>query len=179
MRSSLARQATSVRRPRARSLPPADACSQTDIDSAGLEATAAGIRAVHGAKSVATRVADLVDPDAAETVVTAAVAEYGGLDIVVHAAVDHERGRIEALTPEKWNRAYALNVGAVAWLVRAAHPHLERSGGTVVLFSSVQAHGGIPGCSLYGSTQGRDRPNAGVTQRRSSRRTIDRYCSLS
>lgn len=126
----------------------------TDIESTGLEATAAAIRQAQGPDAVATRVADLEDPAAATDVVTAAVAEFGGLDVLVHAAVDHGRGHIEHLTREQWNRAFAVNVGAATWLVRAALPHLERRGGSVVLFSSVQAHGGIPGCSLYASTKG-------------------------
>ena len=126
----------------------------TDIDATGLEATAAAIRAAHGPHAVATRVADLADPAAAADVVTAAVAEHGRLDVLVHAAVDRGRGRIEDLTPEQWHRAFAVNVGAATWLVREALPRLERDGGCVVLFSSVQAHGGIPGCSLYASTKG-------------------------
>ena len=126
----------------------------TDINPTGLEATAAAISAAQGADAVATRVADLADPAAAADAVRATVAEHGRLDVLVHAAVDHGRGRIEDLTPTQWNRAFAVNVGAAAWLVRAALPHLELSGGSVVLFSSVQAHGGIPGCSLYASTKG-------------------------
>ncbi len=91
----------------------------TDIDGAGLEATAAAIRAAQGPGAVATWVADLADPAAAADAVTAAVAEHGRLDVLVHAAVDHGRGRIEDLTPEQWNRAFAVNVGAATWLVRS------------------------------------------------------------
>jgi len=126
----------------------------TDIDPTGLEATAAAIRAAQGSDAVATRVADLVDPAAAATVVTAAVAEYGRLDVLVHASVDHGRGGVEQLTPDQWHRTFAVNVGAVTWLVQAALPHLRCRGGSVVLFSSAPAYGGIPGCSLYGSTKG-------------------------
>ena len=125
----------------------------TDIDPRGLEETASHIRAAFGNSTVATRVADLARPEAPEALVAAAVATHGRLDVVVHAAVDHGDGRIESLTHEQWHRAYAVNVGAAVWLVRAALPHLERAGGAVVLFSSVQAKGGIPGCSLYGSTK--------------------------
>ena len=126
----------------------------TDLDPVGLDATAAQIRGVYGADAVATRVADLVDPDAARTLVEAAVAEHGRLDLVVHAAVDNTHGPIETLTPQMWNRVYAVNVAAVAWLVGAALPHLEQTGGTVVLFSSVQAQGGLADWSLYASTKG-------------------------
>lgn len=126
----------------------------TDLNSDDLEATATRIRDKHGPDAVATRVADLVDPAAAETLVAAAVTEFGRLDVVVHAAVDSERLPIEEFTPEIWNRVYAVNVAAAAWLVQAALPHLGRTGGSVVLFSSVQAHGGLPGQSLYGSTKG-------------------------
>jgi NAD(P)-dependent dehydrogenase (short-subunit alcohol dehydrogenase family) len=126
----------------------------TDIDQVGLDDTARQIRSAFGDRAVATSVADLVDADAADQLVGAAVAAHGRLDVVVHAAVDHGRGRLEELTVEQWNRTYAINVAAAAWLVRAAVPHLARSRGAVVLFSSIQARGGLPGHSLYASTKG-------------------------
>ncbi len=126
----------------------------TDVDERGLLATAATIRAANGPDAVRTRVDDLRDPTAADRLVAATVAEFGGLDVLVHAAVDEARGRLEDLTPQMWHEAYEVNVGAAVWLTRAALPHLRSGRGSVVLFSSVQAHGGLPGCSVYGSTKG-------------------------
>lgn len=125
----------------------------TDIDEGRLEATAAAIRSAHGPDAVTTRVGDLRDPAAADRLVAATVAEFGGLDVLVHGAAHHTRGRLEDLTPRMWNEAYALNVGAAVWLMRAALPHLRSGHGSVVLFSSVQAQSGLPGCSVYGSTK--------------------------
>jgi len=125
----------------------------TDIDGPGLEATAARLRATSGDATVAVRTADLTRPEAAAELVDAAVDAFGGLDVVVHAAVDHGRARVEDQTPDQWQRAMALNVGAAAWIVGAALPHLERQRGAVVLFSSIQAQAGVPGSSLYGATK--------------------------
>lgn len=125
----------------------------TDIDESGLEATAAAIRCPHGPDAVRTRVEDLRDPAAADRLVSETVAEFGGLDVLVHAAVQHPRGRLEDLTPQMWQEAYEVNVGAAVWLMRAALPHLRSGHGSVVLFSSVQAQGGLPGSSTYGSTK--------------------------
>ena len=122
----------------------------TDIDEGGLTA----LRDVYGPEVVQTRVEDLRDPQAADRLVAATVGEFGGLDVVVHAAVDEARGLLEDLTPQMLQEAYEVNVGAAVWLMRAALPHLQPGRGSVVLFSSVQAQGGLPGCSVYGSTKG-------------------------
>jgi len=125
----------------------------TDIDAPGLEATAAQVRADAGDTAVVVQTADLTRPEAAADLVDTAIDAYGGLDLVVHAAVDHGRGRIEAQTPEQWQRAMAVNVGAAAWIVGAALAHLEGRRGAVVLFSSIQAQAGMPATSLYGATK--------------------------
>jgi NAD(P)-dependent dehydrogenase (short-subunit alcohol dehydrogenase family) len=125
----------------------------TDIAPTRLDAAAASVRSVHG-DVVATHVADLADPDSAAAIVAAAISVYGRLDVVVHAAIDHPLGAVDELTPEQFHRAFAVNVGAAMWVVRAALPHLRAGSGSVVLFSSIQAGVGMPRFSLYASTKG-------------------------
>jgi NAD(P)-dependent dehydrogenase (short-subunit alcohol dehydrogenase family) len=125
----------------------------TDISTTRLDAAAARVRSVHG-DVVATHVADLADPDSAAAIVAAAISAYGRLDVVVHAAIDHPLGAIDELTPAQFHHAFAVNVGAAMWVVRAALPHLRAGSGSVVLFSSIQAGVGMPRFSLYASTKG-------------------------
>lgn len=127
----------------------------TDIDSSGLDATADRIRGAHGPGAVTTHVADLRTADAPAAIVDAAARAYGRLDIVVHAAVDHGRARIEDLTVEQWIAADAVNSRAAVFLTREAAPHLVAGGhGAIVLFSSVQARRGVVGQVCYGATKG-------------------------
>jgi NAD(P)-dependent dehydrogenase (short-subunit alcohol dehydrogenase family) len=126
----------------------------TDVRADALESVTAGIRRTHGDAAVATHVADLADPAAPDAIVAAAVERGGGVDVVVHAAMDPGEGRLEQLTVERWDRAQAINVRAAAWLIRAALPHLVPGQASVVLFSSVQAGSGCTGTSLYGTTKG-------------------------
>ncbi|MEI7999955.1 MAG: SDR family oxidoreductase [Actinomycetes bacterium] len=125
----------------------------TDVEPDGLAATAERLRAAHGDHAVTTRVADLADATTADDLVATCLESHGRLDVIVHAAVDEARGRVEDLTPEQHQHAFAVNVGAAAWLLRAALPHLPDDGASVVLFSSVQAHRGRWGESLYGATK--------------------------
>src|SRR5688500_6900292 len=60
----------------------------TDINADGLARTVERIAAAHGNDRVASTVADLVDPAAPASVVHHAATRFGGLDIVVHCAVD-------------------------------------------------------------------------------------------
>lgn len=79
---------------------------------------------------------DLADTRAAEAGVERAAARGGGLDAVVTAAGIDMPGRIDSVPAETWERVVAVNLLATAAVVRAALPHLERSGGRVVTVAS-------------------------------------------
>lgn len=143
---------------RASAIAMADAGSRvfaTDIDAEGLANTVAQIEQTHGSGRVATRVVDLVDPDAPSALVTGAIGEWGRLDTIVHCAVDPARGALETWTTSQWEAAFAVNVRAAAFLVQAALPHLTASDqASVVMLSSVHAQVTHPWCGLYATTKG-------------------------
>jgi NAD(P)-dependent dehydrogenase (short-subunit alcohol dehydrogenase family) len=96
-----------------------------------LEAVAAEIdgRAVPG---------DVADPGHAEAAVEAARGSFGGLDIVVANAGLGFGGAAADVDDERWQRTFDVNLTGAFRLVRAAIPALlERSGGSIVLVSSV------------------------------------------
>jgi NAD(P)-dependent dehydrogenase (short-subunit alcohol dehydrogenase family) len=109
-------------------------------EQSDAEATGALVRA-------AGRVAALVPGDlrTRETcvqVVADAVAQLGGLEILVNNAGYHwARGPegLDGLDPDDMDRVLKTNLHAVLWLCQAARPHLSR-GSSIINTSSVQAY---------------------------------------
>jgi 3-oxoacyl-[acyl-carrier protein] reductase len=94
--------------------------------------------------------ADLADPDAPARLVSTARAAFGRLDVVV---ANHARSSsipLEDLTAEELDLTYAVNTRATLLLVKefAAH-HDGRPGGRVLVFTSGQYHGAMPGELAY------------------------------
>jgi 3-oxoacyl-[acyl-carrier protein] reductase len=93
-----------------------------------------------------TVVEDFTDPDAPERLVAAAARELGHLDVlVVNHAYSSSRGLGE-LDAAEIDRALAVNLRASLLLVQAfAARHDGREGGRVILMTSGQHRGPMPG----------------------------------
>lgn len=96
-------------------------------DAAALAAVAQGI-----GERAAWLAVDLREPAAAAQVVALAVAEFGGVDIVVNNAGATKRGEFLELTDEDWADGYALKLHGAVRLARAAWPELRQRSGSVV-----------------------------------------------
>lgn len=117
--------------------------TQSDLDE-----TVATIEA-EGGEAIGVR-ADITDYDALAGVVEAAVARFGGLDILVNNAVDPSNGLIADLTPELAERNYRANVLGPMFLAQHAQPHLAASGhGSIINVISVAVWVGSAGQALY------------------------------
>jgi NAD(P)-dependent dehydrogenase (short-subunit alcohol dehydrogenase family) len=88
------------------------------------------------AEGVAHVEVDLGDPRAAERAVDEAEALAGRLDAVVCAAGIDACGPLDGVPAEQWEAVVAVNLVGTAAVVRAALPHLERTGGRVVTVAS-------------------------------------------
>lgn len=98
--------------------------------------------------------ADLAEPAAPDALVAAARAAFGRLDIVVANHARSAEQDLMALTAEELDRTFAVNVRATLLLVQAfAAGFREPSGGRVVLFTSGQYHGAMPGELPYIATK--------------------------
>nr|WP_218120801.1 SDR family NAD(P)-dependent oxidoreductase [Geodermatophilus sp. DSM 45219] len=99
--------------------------------------------------------ADLADPEAPAQSVTAARKAFGHLDVVV---ANHSRSsmqNLEQLTATEIGPSYAVNTGATLLLVQAyATQHDGRPGGRVVVSTSGQYHGAMPGELPYIASKG-------------------------
>jgi NAD(P)-dependent dehydrogenase (short-subunit alcohol dehydrogenase family) len=117
-------------------------------------AVAAGLTAA-GCKTV-FHAADLADLDAVRTIVPAAEAAFGRLDILVNAAGDTDRGTIFDTTPELYARIMAVNLTAPFFLIQDAATLMRkhRIAGAIVNIQSMSAHGGQPFLAAYSVSKG-------------------------
>jgi NAD(P)-dependent dehydrogenase (short-subunit alcohol dehydrogenase family) len=116
-------------------------------DEATLTEVARGIEREGGQSSAF--VADVTAPTAAERIVGAALARYGGITTLVNAAGIIGSGSIENTTDDQWDSMMDINVRAPFRLMRAAVPALTASKGAVVNVSSVTGLRAFPGVLAY------------------------------
>ncbi len=107
------------------------------------------------APGILVREADVAEPAAVRAAVAAAVAAFGGLDIVVNAAAVHPYGTVVETDPQTWARTMAVNVGSIHLTGHFAIPELRRrGGGSIVNLASVQGHACQPNVAAYVATKG-------------------------
>ena len=116
----------------------------------GARVLAADIQDEHGAGlerqfggKLKYRHCDVMQPQQIQQAIDHAAATFGGLDIVFNnAGAPGERGGIEELTLEGWDRTHALLLRSVVAGTKFALPHLKaRGGGSIINTSSVSALG--------------------------------------
>jgi NAD(P)-dependent dehydrogenase (short-subunit alcohol dehydrogenase family) len=82
------------------------------------------------------------------------LARLGRLDILVNNAGMGVGGRLEEITVERWDEAFAVNLRGPFLMTRAAVPAMKRQGGGhVVNVSSVAGLVGNAGLSAYNATK--------------------------
>jgi glucose 1-dehydrogenase len=100
-----------------------------------LEALAADLR-TSGCK-VRTLKADMAKPAAPARVIAVAAKAMGGIDAIVGNAGIAAPARLVDLDLATWNRVFDINLRANWLLAKAAHPHLKRSKGSIVMLASM------------------------------------------
>ena len=116
------------------------------------EAAAAHLRGLGGeALGVPTHVGD---PDSLAALVSATVAEFGGIDVVVNNAANALAQPLGQMTPDAWTKSYSVNLQGPVFLVQHALPHLVQSPSAAVLnMVSVGAFNFAPALSIYASAK--------------------------
>jgi len=98
--------------------------------------------------------ADLAEEESYSAVVAETVAELGGLDVLVNCAGVSQSGPFEEITPEQWDRIFAVNAKAPFFLCKEALPYLKGSVHPVVInISSVVGFKGYIHQSVYASSK--------------------------
>jgi NAD(P)-dependent dehydrogenase (short-subunit alcohol dehydrogenase family) len=120
---------------------------------AGLEAEGVSVAVVDRAASAVGTVrlrAELGDAATSDRVVEQAVAELGGLDLLVNCAAVARHEPITRLTPEAWEATLGSNLAACVWTCRAAARHMiARGGGSILIVGSTSVYTPAPRESLY------------------------------
>jgi NAD(P)-dependent dehydrogenase (short-subunit alcohol dehydrogenase family) len=84
--------------------------------------------------------ADLRDPAAARALPDRVVESFGRLDVLINSAAVMVRREFDAITPEDWNDALALNLSAALFTAQGAAPHLRRTRGKIVNLADLAAY---------------------------------------
>ncbi|PRY57049.1 hypothetical protein BCF74_11754 [Knoellia remsis] len=85
--------------------------------------------------------ADITTAAACQNLATKATDALGGLDVLVsNAAYQMTFDDIESFPPEQVEQTFATNVFATFWLVQALVGELEKSNGSVIVTTSIQAY---------------------------------------
>ena len=121
-------------------------------DQERLDAAVAEIRETATGEVVGVQ-GDLTDPDDVTALVEETVERFGGLDHLVTSAGGPPSGPFLDTTDEDWYEAYDLLVMSVVRLVRAAAPHLQDGGGTIVNVASGNVKEAIDGLVLSNSVR--------------------------
>lgn len=82
---------------------------------------------------------DIKDAKHCGIVVDKAVAELGGIDILVNNAAHQASFKeIEEISDEEWELTFKVNVHAMFYLTKAAVPHM-RAGGVIINTASINS----------------------------------------
>lgn len=131
---------------------PYDASTSWGADPGGVEAVVSELAAVG---EVAHLAADFSDPDSPRAVVAAARDAFGHLDILIVNHARSEQGALEETTAAQLDAHLVENVRASILLVKElAAQHDGRPGGRVVLMTSGQHLGPMPGELAYAVSKG-------------------------
>ncbi|GAA4389792.1 acetoin reductase [Tsukamurella soli] len=149
-----------------------------DLTAPGIDAVAAQVRAA-GRRAVAIT-ADVSDRGAVFAAVDAAVAELGGLDVVVNNAGIAQVGPVADVTPEELRRLFAVNVDGVLWGIQAAAASFQARGvrGKIINASSIAGHEGFEMLGAYSATKFAVRAftQAAAKEYASAGITVNAYC---
>lgn len=98
--------------------------------------------------------ADLSQEESYAYVIAEAVSELGGLDVLVNCAGLSQAGSFTEVTPQEWDRIFAVNAKAPFFLCKEALPYLKESPkATVINISSVVGFKGYINQSAYSSSK--------------------------
>ena len=119
-------------------------------DQVSLEETASLIPGTR----VSLITADLSDPGSSKYIVERTVSAFGGLDLLVNCAGVPQKGPFTEVTPEEWDKVFAVNARAPFFICQAALEPLKKSSKPMVInIASVVGFKGYINQSVYSSSK--------------------------
>ena len=105
-----------------------------------------------GSRAIAIK-ADVSKPAEVSALFEQAVEHFGRLDIVVSNAGVESFGHVSEITPEEFDRVFAVNTRGQLLVAQQAYKHLEE-GGRLVLLSSISAQAkGVRNHAIYSGSK--------------------------
>ncbi|MDE0779168.1 MAG: SDR family oxidoreductase [Alphaproteobacteria bacterium] len=101
--------------------------------------------------NVTGTLADVSKPADVENLVAEAVAQMGGLDVLVNnAGIGGPRGAIEDISYEDWDRTISVNLNGMFYCIKNVAPHMKaQKSGSIVNISTASAKVALPMRSPY------------------------------
>jgi len=123
--------------------------------AAALERTRAELAQRHPGTRVLAMPADVSSPDEMRRLVDSALAELGGLEVLVcNAGVYGPKGALHEVDWEQWAKAIDVNLMGVALPCRSVLPHfLSRRAGKILVLSGGGATKPMPKLSAYAASK--------------------------
>ncbi|MDE0343754.1 MAG: glucose 1-dehydrogenase [Deltaproteobacteria bacterium] len=125
-----------------------------DIDKDAADAVAADLGKMSEAGSLSVQV-DVSDDDSTQQMVAKTVEQFGRVDVLVNnasifATIPMNRGRIEEISIEEWDKLMSVNLKGVFLCCRAVLPQMrQQKSGKIINVASGTALSGPPGRIHY------------------------------
>jgi NADP-dependent 3-hydroxy acid dehydrogenase YdfG len=113
----------------------------------GLERSANAVSQAGGNPVVVT--ADVTDREALDRAVGEAALQMGGMDVAVVNAAAATYGPFAATDPDEFDRCIEVTLNGAVNTIRSVMPHLEKTGGTLVVVGSAAGKMPLPMLSSY------------------------------
>ncbi len=126
----------------------------TDVDKGAAEKIAAAINAEHPGRAFAYQ-HDVTSEDAWIATLKAAVADMGGLSVLVHnAGIAGDLTMMETTGLDMWRKVHAVNTDSIMLGTKHAIPYLrDNQPGSIVVISSIAGLLAAPGMGAYNSSK--------------------------
>lgn len=93
---------------------------------------------------------DLTDIEATQAVIAEIGRELGPIGVLVNNAANDDRHEVDAVTPDYWDWAQAVNLRPQFFTAQAVRPQMRALGyGSIINFSSIAWRGGAPNMPAY------------------------------
>lgn len=123
------------------------------IETAANQELAAEAKA--GGLAIRVEHCDVGAARSVEAVVSKAVSELGGVDIVVNAAAFHPFGNVVETDVETWSRCLTVNITSIYLFGHFGVPAMKkRGGGAIINLASVQGYACQRGVAAYATSKG-------------------------
>jgi len=125
----------------------------TDLDQGSLDDVCRELAGLPG--DCQALAGDVTEHNDVRRVVAAAVEAFGGrIDVLVNVAgTVGQGGHVEEITPENWDRVFAVNCKGTFLFLKEVVPVMKKTGGSVVNFSSKSGKTGSALMSHYSAAK--------------------------